>query len=216
MLRDKPRVAVLISGRGTNMASLVKASSGDDYPATIELVISNNPFAPGLNLARDLGVATDVIDHRLYGAERMAHEGIIDKRLRQLHIDYVCLAGYMRRLTDYFVGAWAERLMNIHPSLLPAFPGLNTHSRAIAAGVCVHGCTVHLVTEQLDSGPIIAQGVVPVLPTDTEASLASRVLTIENALYPAALASLIRKGLVARPLASTWLSNPLPYDHLAF
>lgn len=211
----KPKVAVLISGRGTNMLALVKAAQSPDFPATIALVVANEPAAAGLAHAQALGVATAVIDHRPFRKDRAAHEAEIDARLRQADVEYVCLAGYMRLLTPYFVDRWAGRMLNIHPSLLPAFPGLHTHARAIAAGARFHGCTVHLVTAQMDDGPILAQGVVPVLADDTDDALASRVLQVENALYPAALAEFLGqrqgRGPALRPSAATWLASPLPY-----
>ena len=181
------RVAVLISGRGSNLGALLAAARAPDYPAQVVLVLSNTPEAAGLALARDAGVTAEAIDHRPYRGDRAAHEAAIDARLRAAGIEIVCLAGYMRRLTPFLVNAWAGRMLNIHPSLLPAFPGLDTHARALAAGVCLHGCTVHRVTEGVDEGPILAQAAVPVLPGDTEAALAARVLAQEHRLYPAAL-----------------------------
>jgi formyltetrahydrofolate-dependent phosphoribosylglycinamide formyltransferase len=174
------RVAVLISGRGSNLAALLAASEDPEYPAEITLVLSNRADAAGLRLAE----TTSVVPH---GPDRVAHEAAIDEQLQRHRIEIVCLAGYMRLLTPYLVERWRGRMLNIHPSLLPAFPGLNTHARALAAGVKLHGCTVHLVTERMDEGPILAQAVVPVLPGDDEAALAARVLTQEHLLYPAAL-----------------------------
>ncbi|MBS0559219.1 MAG: phosphoribosylglycinamide formyltransferase [Proteobacteria bacterium] len=181
------RVAVLVSGRGSNLGALLAAARAPDCPAEIVLVLSNNPDAGGLALARAAGVAAEAIDHRPFKGDRAAHETALDARLRAAGTEIVCLAGYMRRLTPFLVNAWAGRMLNIHPSLLPAFPGLDTHARALAAGVCLHGCTVHLVTEGVDEGPILAQAAVPVLPGDTEAALAARVLAQEHLLYPAAL-----------------------------
>ena len=189
----KPKVAVLISGRGSNMEALIHAAQAPDYPAEIVLVLSNKPDAPGLAIARGLGVAAEAIATAPFGRDRAAHERAIDSRLRQAGVEIVCLAGYMRLLTPYFVGRWAGRMLNIHPSLLPAFPGLDTHARALAAGVKTHGCTVHLVTEGMDEGPVLAQADVPVLPDDTEELLAARVLAQEHRLYPAALAALALK-----------------------
>lgn len=185
------RVAVLISGRGSNMAALIDAARDTAYPARIVLVLSNNPDAPGLSVARHAGIAAEAIDHRPFGRDRAAHERAIDARLREAGTEVVCLAGYMRLLTPFLVDAWAGRMLNIHPSLLPAFPGLDTHARALAAGATEHGCTVHVVTQEMDAGPIVAQASVPVLPDDTEATLAARVLTQEHVLYPAALARFI-------------------------
>jgi phosphoribosylglycinamide formyltransferase-1 len=209
MIDDRKRVAVLISGRGTNMSSLIAAAADPAYPARIALVLSNNPDAPGLHLARAAGIPADAIDHRPFKRDRAAHEAAIDARLRVVGTDYVCLGGYMRLLTPFLVQAWKGRMLNIHPSLLPAFPGLHTHARALEAGVRLHGCTVHLVTEDMDAGPILAQAAVPVLPGDSEDSLAARVLRLENALYPAALAAVV-SGVANHPDAASWLANPLP------
>lgn len=204
------RVAVLISGRGSNLAALLAAARAPGYPAAIALVLSNRPEAAGLALAAAAGVEARAIDHRPFGADRAAHEAAIDTALREAGIELVCLAGYLRRLTPFLVRAWAGRMLNIHPSLLPAFPGLDTHARALAAGVKLHGCTVHLVTEGVDEGPILAQAAVPVLPGDTEASLAARVLAQEHALYPMVLAALA-SGVPAHPApAGAALRNPLP------
>ncbi len=181
------RVAVLISGRGSNLAALIEAASAADYPAEIALVLSNRPDAAGLATAARHNIEALCLDHRPHGRDRAAHEAAIDAALTARAIDLVCLAGYMRLLTPYLVGRWQGRMLNIHPSLLPAFPGLNTHARALAAGVALHGCTVHLVTEVMDEGPILAQAAVPVLHDDTEATLAARVLAQEHRLYPQAL-----------------------------
>ena len=178
------RVAVLISGRGSNMEALLRAAEG---PGRVALVLSNVPGAAGLAHAAGRGVEAVCVDHRRWGRDRAGHEGEIDGVLRERGIEVVCLAGYMRLLTPFLVGRWAGRMLNIHPSLLPAFPGLHTHERALAAGVRVHGCTVHLVTEVMDEGPILAQAAVPVLPGDTAKGLAARVLRQEHRLYPAAL-----------------------------
>lgn len=189
----KPRVAVLISGRGSNMEALVKAAKAPEFPAEIVLVLSNKPDAAGLEVACGLGVAAEAVPAKPFGKDREAHERAIDARLVEAGAEIVCLAGYMRLLTPYLVGRWAGRMLNIHPSLLPAFPGLDTHARALAAGAQKHGCTVHLVTEGMDEGPILAQAEVPILPGDTEAALAARVLEQEHRLYPAALAQLAEK-----------------------
>lgn len=190
---SKPRVAILISGRGSNMEALIKAARGADYPAEIVLVLSNKEDAPGLEIARQLGVTAEAIPAKPFGKDRQAHERAIDARLQAAGAEIVCLAGYMRILTPYLVDRWAGRILNIHPSLLPAYPGLDTHARALAAGEPQHGCTVHLVTEGMDEGPILAQASVPILPGDTEDSLAARVLEQEHRLYPAALAALAEK-----------------------
>ena len=184
----KTRTGILISGRGSNMASLIHGAGQPNYPAEIAIVISNRPDAPGLAIARKHGIRAEVIANAAYGADRGAHEAAIDTALRNADCTIVCLAGYMRLLTPFFIRRWEGSMLNIHPSLLPAFRGLNTHARALAAGVKIHGCTVHLVTEIMDEGPILAQAATPVLPDDTEASLAERVLALEHKIYPTALA----------------------------
>lgn len=204
------RTAILISGRGSNMATLIAASQDPDYPAEIALVISNRPGAAGLALARTAGVITRVIDHRPFQGDRAAHEAAIDEALHGAGIEIVCLAGYMRLLTRRLIDAWQGRMLNIHPSLLPAFPGLDTHGRALAAGVKLHGCTVHLVTQTTDEGPILAQAAVPVLPDDTEQRLADRVLAQEHAIYPLALRLFAAGGAGTPAAAGTALLNPLP------
>jgi phosphoribosylglycinamide formyltransferase-1 len=204
------RVGVLISGRGSNMAALLHAARAPGYPAAIALVLSNQPAAPGIALAADAGVPVATIDHRRFGKDRAAHEAAIDAALRQAGVEIVCLAGYMRLLTPFLVAAWQGRMLNIHPSLLPAFPGLHTHARALAAGVKLHGCTVDLVTETMDEGPILAQAAVPVLPGDSEESLAARVLVQEHRLYPAALAGFATGRPGAAAPADSALANPLP------
>ena len=206
----KRRVGVLISGRGSNMAALLGAARAPDYPADIVLAMCNQPHAPGIELAAEAGVRVAVIDHRRFGKDRAAHEAAIDAALREAGVEIVCLAGYMRLLTPFLVTAWQGRMLNIHPSLLPAFPGLHTHARALAAGVKLHGCTVHLVTQAMDEGPILAQAAVPVLPGDTEASLAARVLVQEHRLYPAALAAFAAGRPGAAAAADAALANPLP------
>lgn len=180
------------------MASLVAAAREPGYPAEIALVLSNQLGAAGLDLARNAGIPALAIDHRRFRGDRAAHEAAIDNALREAGAEIVCLAGYMRLLTPFLVSAWQGRMLNIHPSLLPSFPGLHTHAQALAAGVKVHGCTVHLVTDQMDEGPILAQAAVPVLDGDTEESLAERVLAQEHIIYPSALA-LFASG--ATPLA---------------
>ncbi|MCK6451100.1 MAG: phosphoribosylglycinamide formyltransferase [Alphaproteobacteria bacterium] len=184
------RVGVLISGRGSNMKALVEAARGRDFPAEIALVLSNRADAAGLGVAAAAGIATRVVRHRDF-PDRAAFDAALDACLRGAGVDLVCLAGFMRLLTAGLVAAWRDRMINIHPSLLPAFPGLDTHARALAAGVRFTGCTVHFVRAEMDSGPIIAQAAVPVQPGDTEDVLAERVLQAEHRLYPLAL------GLVA-------------------
>ena len=206
----KRRVAVLISGRGSNMEALIRAATDPAFPAEIALVLSNRPDAAGLATARHAGIAAEAIDHRPFGRDRAAHEAAIDAVLRAAAIDIVCLAGYMRLLTPFLVGAWRGRMLNIHPSLLPSFPGLHTHARALAAGVKIHGCSVHLVTEDMDAGPILGQAAVPVLSGDTEDDLASRILRQEHVLYPAALAAFAAGQPAGVPDGSACLVNPLP------
>jgi phosphoribosylglycinamide formyltransferase 1 len=183
----KMRVAVLISGRGSNMAALIEAAKTDDYPAEVALVVSNRADAAGLGHARGHGVATALIDHREFGEDREAFERALDEILRANRIEIVCLAGFMRVLTPWFVARWSGRLLNIHPSLLPDFKGLDTHRRAIAAGAKHHGATVHFVVAEIDAGPVIAQEAIDVRNDDTEAALAKRVLEVEHRLYPRAL-----------------------------
>jgi phosphoribosylglycinamide formyltransferase-1 len=186
-MTKKKRVAVLISGRGSNMASLVEAAKSPDYPAEIVLVVSNRPEAAGLVHARTAGIATVVVDHATFGKDREAFEHKLQAVLDTHRVDLVCLAGFMRLLTPWFVGRWIGRLINVHPALLPAFKGLNTHARALAAGAKVHGATVHFVVPEMDSGPIIAQAEVPVRDGDTPDTLAARVLAVEHRIYPDAL-----------------------------
>jgi phosphoribosylglycinamide formyltransferase-1 len=183
----KKRVAILISGRGSNMTALIEAAKAEDYPADIVLVVSNRPDAAGLARARTAGVATMVIDHMQFGDDREAFEHALDQELRSNRIDLVCLAGFMRLLTPWFVTRWRGRMLNIHPSLLPQFKGLHTHRRALEAGVPRHGATVHFVVPEMDSGPIVLQDSVAVREDDTEETLAARVLEIEHRIYPRAL-----------------------------
>jgi formyltetrahydrofolate-dependent phosphoribosylglycinamide formyltransferase len=182
------RTAVLISGRGSNMEALVRAADDPAYPAEIVLVMANNPDAGGLAFAAAQGIDAIAIDHRPFGKDREAHERALDERLRASGVEMIALAGYMRVLTPFLVGAWAGRMLNIHPSLLPLYPGLHTHERAIAAGDAFGGCTVHVVTEGVDEGPILGQAKAPILPGDTADDLAARVLIEEHKLYPACLA----------------------------
>jgi len=192
MAVHKTPIAVFISGRGSNMNALIEACARPDYPARIALVLSNNPDAPGLDTARNAGLEAVAINHRLFPKDREGHEKAIEACLEKAGIEVICLAGYMRVLTPYLVGRWAGRMLNIHPSLLPAYPGLDTHERALAAGDTRHGCTVHLVTDGVDEGPILGQAEVPVLPGDTPSALAARVLEQEHRLYPEALAAFLR------------------------
>jgi phosphoribosylglycinamide formyltransferase-1 len=183
----RKRVAILISGRGSNMEALIAAAKSPDYPAAIELVISNDPAAEGLRRAAASGVRTAVVDHKKFGRDRKAFEHALQAELEAHRIELVCLAGFMRLLTPWFVRQWGGRLINIHPALLPAFKGLDTHARALAAGAKEHGATVHFVVAEMDSGPIITQAAVPILPGDTESTLAARVLEVEHRIYPEAL-----------------------------
>lgn len=182
----RKRVAVLISGRGSNMAALLKAASDPQYPAEIAVVISNKADAEGLATAQRAGIATRVIDKATYPTGE-AQDRAMQEVLAESRIDLICLAGYMRLLRDDFVQRWSGRMINIHPSLLPLFKGLHPHEQALEAGVRLHGASVHFVTAEMDSGPIIAQAAVPVLPEDTADSLSARVLVAEHRLYPLAL-----------------------------
>ena len=183
----RKRTAILISGRGSNMVALIEAAKDPDYPAEIALVVSNNPDAPGLARAREAGITTAAIDHRPFGKNRTGFETALQSILDAHAIELVCLAGFMRLLTAEFVAKWRGRMINIHPALLPAFKGLDTHARAIAAGAKTHGATVHFVVPEIDPGPIIAQAAVPVLSDDTPEALAARVIIVEHKIYPAAL-----------------------------
>jgi phosphoribosylglycinamide formyltransferase-1 len=183
----RKRVAVLISGRGSNMAALIEAAKAADYPAEIALVLSNRPEAGGLKTADAEGIATARIDHTKFGKDRAAFERAMQDALEQRKIDLVCLAGFMRLLTPWFVERWQGRMLNIHPALLPSFKGVDTHKRALQAGVKLHGATIHFVVPEMDSGPIVAQAAVPVGDDDTEESLAARVIQVEHKIYPLAL-----------------------------
>ncbi len=202
------RTAILISGRGSNMAALIRAAAAPDYPAEIALVLSNCPEADGLSHAAAAAIPTLVVDHRPFHGDRAAHERALHAALHAADIDLVCLAGYMRLLTPFLVERWEGRMLNIHPSLLPAFPGLRTHARALAAGVKLHGCTVHLVSEATDEGPILAQVAVPVLPDDDEDRLAARVLAQEHLIYPLALGGLASGESAPAAPPDAALSNP--------
>ena len=188
----RPKLAVLISGSGTNMAALLYASRAADCPFELVLVASNNPQAGGLALAAAEGVSTFALDHK--GMDRAAHDAAMDAALRASDADYVALAGYMRILTAEFVAGWHGRMVNIHPSLLPKYPGLHTHERALKAGDSHGGCSVHLVTAQLDAGPLLGQTAVAIMPGDSAETLAARVLIAEYQLYPRALAALINQA----------------------
>ena len=183
----RKRVAVLISGGGSNMRALVEAARAPDYSAEIALVMSNRPAAAGIAFAREAGIPTAVVDHKIH-AHREDFERSMQMMLELHRIEIVCLAGFMRLLSPWFVGQWQGRMLNIHPALLPAYKGLNTHARALADGVKTHGCTVHFVVPEMDAGPIILQASVPVLAGDTPQLLGARVLAEEHRIYPQALA----------------------------
>ena len=187
MVSSKIPVALMISGKGSNAAALIRAAVEKDFPAKICIVISNTPDALGLNIAQAERIPTQVIDHRLFRKDRVAHEKAIHDALIKAGAQVVCLAGYMRLLSTFLTQAWSGRMLNIHPSLLPSFPGLHTHERALKAGVRIHGCTVHLVTEIMDEGRILGQAAVPVFINDTIEDLANRVLIQEHLLYPQVL-----------------------------
>ncbi len=190
----RKRTAILVSGRGSNMTALLDAARDPAYPAEIALVIANVPGAPALDKAAAAGITTATVDHRSQGG-RKGFEERLDAELRARDIELVCLAGFMRILTPWFVERWHDRLLNIHPALLPAFKGLDTHARALAEGCRLHGATVHYVRAEMDAGPIIAQGAVAVMDGDTPQTLGARVLEIEHAIYPKGLA-LVASGAV--------------------
>jgi phosphoribosylglycinamide formyltransferase-1 len=190
----KLKLGVLISGRGSNLQALIEACAAADYPAEIVLVVSNRPGAMGLERAQAAGIATRIIEHTDY-EDRESFDRDVDAALRDAGAQLICLAGFMRLLSGWFVEAWPDRIVNIHPSLLPAFKGTDSHAQALAAGVKLTGCTVHFVRSEMDAGPIIMQAAVPVLPDDDEDSLAARVLTAEHQCYPTAI-RLIAEGRV--------------------
>jgi phosphoribosylglycinamide formyltransferase-1 len=192
---SRKRVAVFISGRGSNMAALIEAAIDKNYPAEIVLVASNRPESGGLATARTASIATEVVDRATFGKDRVAFERELQAALERYRVEIVCLAGFMRLLSADFVNLWQDRLLNIHPALLPAFKGLDTHKRALEAGAKVHGATVHFVLAEMDSGPIIVQGAVAVRNNDSEATLSARVLAVEHRIYPLAL-KLVAEGRV--------------------
>ena len=191
---QKRRVGILISGRGSNMQALIGAMRQPNFPAEPVVVLSNRPDAEGLAWAQSQGIPAHAIDHKAY-ANRMAFEARLHQALLDAKVDLICNAGFMRMLTGGFVDRWQDRQLNIHPSLLPAFPGLDTHARVLEHGPVITGCTVHFVRTEMDSGPIIAQAAVPVVPGDTAETLAARVLEAEHRLYPHAL-HLVASGTV--------------------
>ncbi|WP_319498175.1 phosphoribosylglycinamide formyltransferase [uncultured Cohaesibacter sp.] len=188
MSNPKMRTAILISGRGSNMTAILEAARNKDYPAEIALVLANNADAKGLETAAAEGIATAVVDHRPFKGDREAFDAEIQSVLEANGIELVVLAGFMRILTPGFVDKWRDRMLNIHPSLLPSFKGLHTHQRAIDTGCRLAGCTVHFVRADMDSGPIITQAAVPVLDDDDEDSLSARILVMEHKVYPRAVA----------------------------
>ncbi|MBT5434204.1 MAG: phosphoribosylglycinamide formyltransferase [Alphaproteobacteria bacterium] len=188
------KVAVFISGRGTNLQALIDVCAQEDTPAEIGLVVSNRPAAQGLARASAAGIPTVVVDHKTYD-DRESFDAALDTAVTRAGCDFICLAGFMRILTEDFTRKWRDRMLNIHPSLIPAFPGLNCHARAIEAGVMISGCTVHFARPELDAGPVIAQAAVPVLPDDDEEALAARILEAEHRIYPMAL-KLIAQGRI--------------------
>ena len=204
----KRRTAILISGGGSNMEALIRSMTAG-HPAQPVLVVSNRPGAGGLDRAARLGVPTAIVDHRPYGEDRAAFESKLDAVLSDVAPDILCLAGFMRLLGGDFVSIWQDRMINIHPSLLPAFKGLHTHERVLEAGVRITGCTVHFVRPEMDAGPIIAQAAVPVAPGDTADTLADRVLAAEHATYPKALA-IVASGRFS--IEGDRVSTDLPVD----
>ncbi|MCX8569433.1 MULTISPECIES: phosphoribosylglycinamide formyltransferase [Hyphomicrobiales] len=216
MTIQRRRTVILISGRGSNMASLIDAAADPDFPAEIVGVISDNADAKGLGIAASRGIATKVVT-RADHASKDAHDRAIDTELATFGAEIVALAGYMRLLTSGFVEKWQGRMINIHPALLPSFKGLDTHSRALEAGIRVHGCTVHFVTPAMDDGPIIAQAAVPVLIDDDEPALSARVLKAEHRLYPLAL-KLFAEGKVrmdGNRTAFSGFTDATSQDHIA-
>ncbi|MGD9542180.1 phosphoribosylglycinamide formyltransferase [Methylocystis sp.] len=203
------RTAILISGRGSNMDALIAAARDPSFPADIALVLSNRPDAPGLAKAKAAGVATAAVDHKIY-AGREEFERSLQIVLETYRINFICLAGFMRMFTPWFVGQWRGRMLNVHPALLPAYRGLDTHERALADGAKIHGATVHFVMPEMDEGPIVAQAAVPVLDDDTPETLAARVLAQEHVIYPMAL-QLVASGAV-RVEGKRVLGAPAPDD----
>lgn len=203
------RTAILISGRGSNMDALIAAATDPGFPADVALVLSNRPDAPGLAKAKAAGVATAAVDHKIY-AGREEFERSLQMVLDTYRIEFICLAGFMRMFTPWFVGRWRGRMLNIHPALLPAYRGLDTHERALADGVKIHGCTVHFVVPEMDEGPIVAQAAVPVLDDDTPQTLAARVLAQEHIIYPMAL-RLVASGVV-RVDGNRVIGAPTPHE----
>lgn len=209
MTHLKKRTAILISGRGSNMQSLINAMREPDFPAEPAVVISNRPEALGLSWAREQGIPAIALDHRAF-ATRAAFEAKMHQTLLDHATDLICNAGFMRLLTGGFVDRWRDRQLNIHPSLLPAFPGLDTHQRVLDCGALITGCTVHFVRLEMDSGPIIAQAAVAVVPGDTAETLAARVLEVEHRIYPLAL-RLVASGRVRIVNETAIFDIPIAY-----
>jgi phosphoribosylglycinamide formyltransferase 1 len=205
---SRVRTAVLISGRGSNLSALIEAARAADYPAEIALVVSNKPDAAGLAVAETAGVATKIIPHQNYDT-REEFDAAIDAALREANIKLVCEAGFMRIHSEWFVKRWEGRLLNIHPSLLPAFPGIRVHKQALDAGVKISGCTVHFIVPELDSGPIVAQAAVPVRLNDTPETLAARILEQEHHLYPTALRFLASGTIMLKDNRCVYSQTPL-------
>jgi phosphoribosylglycinamide formyltransferase 1 len=191
---SRKRLGIMISGRGSNMEALLRAAQDPAWPAEPVVVISNKPDALGLDKARSFGVPALAVDHKPYGKDREAFERALDAELRKADVQLIALAGFMRVLTPWFVDAWAGRLVNIHPSLLPRYPGVDTHKRCLEAGDLVHGCTVHQVTAGVDEGPAIGSAEIDVRPGDTEAILSARLLKAEHLLFPRCIAAVARGG----------------------
>lgn len=200
------KIAILFSGTGSNMRALLACDGLDGIE--FGLLLTNRADAAGLAFARGTGIPTMVIEHRLY-ADRHDHELVVENNLRYHGIELICLAGYMRVLTGQFIDRWQGKILNVHPSLLPGLPGLHTHQRALDLGVKIHGCTVHVVTERVDDGPILGQAAVPVLPSDTAEVLAARVLVQEHLIYPTVLREVCGRWAVARPSVQAVLANPV-------
>jgi phosphoribosylglycinamide formyltransferase 1 len=191
----KRRVAILISGRGSNMAALIEATKAGDFPAEIAVVISNRAEAAGLDRAKSSGIATEVIESKPFGKDRAAFEKVLEETLERHRIELICLGGFMRLFTAEFVRRWYGRMLNIHPSLLPSFPGLDPQAQALRAGVKISGATVHFVIPETDAGPILMQGAVPVHDDDTPETLAARILAVEHRIYPDALRLVASDGI---------------------
>jgi phosphoribosylglycinamide formyltransferase-1 len=210
----KRRVAILISGRGSNMAALIEAAKSADFPAEIVVVISNRADAPGLATAGASGIATSVIESKPFGKDRAAFEAVLQRTLDEHRVELICLGGFMRLFTAEFVARWYGRMLNIHPSLLPSFPGLDPHGQALRTGVKISGATVHFVIPETDAGPIVMQGAVAVADDDTAETLAVRILGIEHRIYPQALRLLASgkvrlEGDICRISANAWSDGSL-------